>query len=619
MNVWVDGRRLRVDPALAIGKGGEADVFDLGDGRALKLFKPPGHPDYAGNAAAQDAARARLLEQQRKLRAFPSGLPARVVAPESLATARDGTIVGYAMRLLRGADLLLRLSEPASRQAGVSGNGVVAVFRELWTTLARIHAAGVVVGDFNDLNVLVSGTEAHVIDADSFQFGGFACRVYTERFLDPLLAAPTAPRPVLAGAYTAASDWYAYEVMLMRSLLLADPYGGVYAPPPGAPRIAPGARPLHRITVLHPHVRYPKPALPRDALPDELLQRFHCTFEKDRRGVFPSALLDGLRFTRCAACGREHARATCPACAPTAPAAVREVVAVRGTVRAVRVVATRGAILAAALQGGRLRVLAHKDGALKREDGSTVIEGDPSPGMRFEIVGPRTAIVKDGTLVVLSPGGTPERRALDRPLASVAASGTRLLWVENGTLMRDGDLGPERVGDVLAGQTRVWAGPRFGFGFARAGTWSLAFVFDVDRRGVRDGIALPPLPGQLVDATAVFGDDVCWFMAQLRDGGRAVNRCVLLNRDGTVAGSADAEVGDGSWLGAIGGRAAVGRALLAPTDDGVVRVEADGGRLAPARIFTDTESFVDAGCRLLAGDDGLYVVDRREVRRLTLG
>ena len=34
--VFVDGKRLRVDPRRAIGKGGEADVYDVG-GRALKL------------------------------------------------------------------------------------------------------------------------------------------------------------------------------------------------------------------------------------------------------------------------------------------------------------------------------------------------------------------------------------------------------------------------------------------------------------------------------------------------------------------------------------------------------------------------------------------------------
>ena len=48
MDVWVAGKRVRVDPRDALGKGGEADVYRLGADQALKLFKPPEHPDYAG-------------------------------------------------------------------------------------------------------------------------------------------------------------------------------------------------------------------------------------------------------------------------------------------------------------------------------------------------------------------------------------------------------------------------------------------------------------------------------------------------------------------------------------------------------------------------------------------
>jgi hypothetical protein len=34
-------KRFRTDPAKSIGKGGEADVYDVGDGTALKIFKTP--------------------------------------------------------------------------------------------------------------------------------------------------------------------------------------------------------------------------------------------------------------------------------------------------------------------------------------------------------------------------------------------------------------------------------------------------------------------------------------------------------------------------------------------------------------------------------------------------
>ncbi len=193
MDVYLEGKKVRLDPTKALGKGGEADVFDLGDGRALKVFKPPEHPDYQGLPEEQTAARARLDEHQRKLRAFPTVLPARVVVPQTLATDRRGQqVLGYAMRKLDCVEPLRRFSDPAFRRAGATSAHVAEVMRGLHRTLEAVHGSGVVVGDFNDLNVLVSGADAYLIDADSFQFGPFLSAVFTERFLDPLRLTGTA-------------------------------------------------------------------------------------------------------------------------------------------------------------------------------------------------------------------------------------------------------------------------------------------------------------------------------------------------------------------------------------------------------------------------------------------
>lgn len=61
-DVYLRGKRIKLDPTQSLGKGGEADVFRLGADRALKLFKPPDHPDYAGLPAEQSAAEKRLRQ-----------------------------------------------------------------------------------------------------------------------------------------------------------------------------------------------------------------------------------------------------------------------------------------------------------------------------------------------------------------------------------------------------------------------------------------------------------------------------------------------------------------------------------------------------------------------------
>ena len=56
MDLYVEGRRVVPRPEAMIGAGGEAEIYDLGDSVALKLFKPPTHPDFQGRPTEQQAA-----------------------------------------------------------------------------------------------------------------------------------------------------------------------------------------------------------------------------------------------------------------------------------------------------------------------------------------------------------------------------------------------------------------------------------------------------------------------------------------------------------------------------------------------------------------------------------
>ena len=46
MDIYLNQKRIKVNPKNAIGKGGEADIYDLKNGKVLKLFKTADHPDY---------------------------------------------------------------------------------------------------------------------------------------------------------------------------------------------------------------------------------------------------------------------------------------------------------------------------------------------------------------------------------------------------------------------------------------------------------------------------------------------------------------------------------------------------------------------------------------------
>jgi hypothetical protein len=620
MEVWLSGKRLRLDPAKALGKGGEADVFDLGGGRALKVWKGPDHPDLDGDPPLQDEARRRIAEQQRKLPAFPSGLPDRVASPEERATDRsERTILAFTMPLVSGAEPLLRYGDRSFRQSGICDRVVVSLFRDLHRTIERLHRAEIVLGDFNDLNVLARGSEAHIVDADSFQFGPFLCHGYTERFVDPRLCDPAAPRPIPLHPHDRDSDWYAYAVMLFRTLLFVDPWGGIFRPRDPSLALPHPARPLRRISVFHPEVRLPKGAGRPDLLPDDVAQHFLDVFEKDRRGPFPLALVERLEPTRCSGCGERAYRPVCPRCHPaTRPAAPSGPTRGTGEVVETVLLASKGIVLDARFENGRLLWLLWEDGRFRREDGSTLLEGDLDPRMRFRVLGSATFIGRDDRLVCLAPGKPPESIAADRSPDGTAfdvAEG-RLFRIDGGTLLREGGAGASRIGDVLAGQSDFRVGPGFGFGFFRAGRLGSAFVFDARRGTLRDGVPLPPLPAELTGWRITLDERSAWLAWSGLRSGRSCAGVAVYGKEGHLEATVEGEPTAGSWLAALSGACAAGGALLVPAEGGLVRVEPRGGRIEPVREFPATEPFLGPSCRLVAGAQGLVVVDGGEIRLL---
>jgi hypothetical protein len=621
MNVYLAGKLVRVSPAQLLGRGGEAEVYDIGT--ALKLYKPPEHADFTGMPDQQQAARTRILEHQTKLRDFPKGLPRQVVAPQELATDRAGKVVlGYTMSLVRGAEPIMRYGEPAFRRT-VGGGSVVKVFLELHEAVAALHRNGVVIGDFNDLNVLVKTAGISIVDADSFQFRSAArsylSSVFTERFVDPLLCEASAPTPVLTKPHNELSDWYAFHALLFQSLLCVGPFGGIHRPKDAMKRIPPAARPLRRVTVLHPEVQYPKPAMPAESLPHDLLHHFDQTFARDARAALPRPLLEQLHFQTCSSCGREHARGSCPTCQPHAQATATRVVAARGRVSATTVFETRGEVVHTCLDGGDVRWLAWEGSSFVREDGKAVYGGPLRAGVTYAIRGPDTYLALGGEVVRVPSTVASQVYSVDtsqgRPV--FGCNPAHIYWAHGGRLHRDAQLGPEIIGDVLQGQTRFWVGPTFGVGFYRAGAVSVGFTFDAEKRGLRDTVKLPAMPGQILDAACAINERRAWLFVATQLRGRLINYCVVLGRNGDVLGQLEAPANSNSWLANVHGRCAAGDLLLCPTDDGVIRVELQNGAPTETRVFSDAEPFVDASCSLIAAARGLCVVSPKKIVALT--
>lgn len=623
--VYIDEQRINLTPKNKIGEGGEAEVYDVGNGRVLKLFKQPNHPDFAQSLTEQAKARERLEIHQRKLRSFPKNLPSQVIIPLNLATRAPGesTIVGYTMRFLQGAEVLWSYGQKDYRQSsGIGNQTMIAILKKLHQVISGIHQANVVIGDLNDLNWMIVGEETYLIDADSIQFDPFLCQLFTAKFVDPLLCDPRANSLQLIKPHNKNSDWYAFAVIAMQSLLLVGPYGGVYRPSNIKRRLSSDARPLHRITVFSSEVIYPRPAVPYKVMPDDWLHFLLQTFEKDQRGAFPPILLENLRWTRCTQCGTEHARHTCPNCALAAPAAIKSVTRVRGKVTATRIFQTQhGVVIFATMQHNRLRWLYHENGQFKRENDAVVISGELNPKMHFGIQGDSTLIGQDNQLTVLSPGQQIQKFPIDNSnnIPALGANDKHYYLINNGQLKRSGQFGLDYVGDVLTNQTRFWVGPSFGFGFYRAGGITRAFVFDAQKQGIKDTVQIPPIRGKMIDATCYFTRDRCWFLTATQQGSKIKHQCSVILADGAVEASSEAEENDGSWLGTLKGKCAINNYLLVATDDGIIRVTITGNQISQDKEFPDTEPFVDANSTLYPGPEGLYAINGQEIYLLKIG
>ena len=640
--IYVKGKRIRLDPSASKGKGGEADIFGIGqlynDGRQIvaKVFKGADHPDYLlpdgkPNIHEQQGAIARLKVHQTKLRRFPQNLPSQIIRPIDLATDKSGnTIAGYTMDFVDGYDLLVQYRERSFRQAGGIGpDKICNLFKDIHAAIQGIHAAGVVIGDCNDLNWLVAPSHNNVkmIDADSMQFGGFPCRTFTQVFVDPALCIPNPndSGPLLKGCFNPNSDWYAFLVMLMQSLLFLDggPYGGVYKPKDKKNKIPHSDRWQRRITVFHPEVTYPRPSVPLHTLSDDLLHFMSETFVRDKREPFPVRFLDA-NWTVCS-CGTVHARMSCLVCQVSIP--VTEPIAIAGKVKATTVFSVPNnpdaVILYATFQDGDLKWLYHDGKAYRRENEEIVISGPLDHRMRFRICDQSTLIGKNNTLVSLRNGQVEDKVNVDSygVLPVFDANASHRYWAAGGSLYKDKEVlgvkSPEVIGQILAEQTLFWTGSKFGFGFYRAGELSVAFVFDASISGIKDTVNVS-LKGQLIDSTCVFSDGLCWFFSSSKIGSKIVNQCHVIKSDGSIIATTSADKGTEPWLDNLRGKMAAGNSLFVPTDDGILKYDIKNGRIELANEFPGTEKYVNAASFLFPGRNGIHVVSKNDIKLLQL-
>lgn len=282
-----------------IGRGGEAVVYKMRDDLAGKIFLSPGAPEFAGNAQLQEAARVRIAEMQYKLSEFPADLPPGLIAPTGVLMDEWGKIFGYVMPFVDGTPLE-RLTRTTSglKQSFISRciaklcswvgkprlSPTAKLLLGLHDLVSGVHAKGVIIGDFNEHNVIVGkDMTPYLVDADSMQFGRYQCRSFMPRFVAPELLdfTPAASRQQfgMAAPHSELTDWYSFLVIAMRLITCTEPYGGVMDGVDLRSRLE------QRVTVFDQRVIYPVVARPLREVPRPILEMFFRMFYKGERFI----------------------------------------------------------------------------------------------------------------------------------------------------------------------------------------------------------------------------------------------------------------------------------------------------------------------------------------------
>jgi DNA-binding helix-hairpin-helix protein with protein kinase domain len=167
-----------------LGRGGEGTVYELKDnsGQVLKKYNEP--------LTANKISKLKHMIAMRN-----AGIEAYAAWPVDLVSDERGGVCGFIMKKLTGYVPLHMIFSPMDRKKLFPDKGynfLVHVARNLATAFHKLHDAGLVIGDVNEGNILISASGlVAFIDCDSFQVKGndqyFFCEVGVPRYTPPEL------------------------------------------------------------------------------------------------------------------------------------------------------------------------------------------------------------------------------------------------------------------------------------------------------------------------------------------------------------------------------------------------------------------------------------------------
>ena len=201
----------RINSLNKLAEGGEATIYEFDDKRVIKIFKTS----------------VDIRKKESKVKYFISignSLPRNVIGPEEEVTVK-GQFVGYAMKKLVDAEDFHMLTKPKFLAAAKFTNqDVLQIITNLGIDLAKLHAAGIIVGDISDYNFQMNGKNEYFIDVDSWGVKGkYDPDAYTELF-----TCPDSYNSKGKMRFSFENENYNFAILAFNMLTRIHPFGGIY-------------------------------------------------------------------------------------------------------------------------------------------------------------------------------------------------------------------------------------------------------------------------------------------------------------------------------------------------------------------------------------------------------
>lgn len=187
-----------------VAKGGQGTIYNK-NGIVYKIYH-----DINGLIPENKLKELQILSSIRNV----------VIPKDSIYDATTHERIGFTMPFIQNTEYLCKLFVASFKDDNkISNDMIIKLVENMQTTLQKIHDVKVVVGDYNEMNFLLSNNFAipYYIDVDSYQTASYRCNAIMESVRDPI---------VPCGTFNDLTDWYSWAIVTFQLYTGIHPFKG---------------------------------------------------------------------------------------------------------------------------------------------------------------------------------------------------------------------------------------------------------------------------------------------------------------------------------------------------------------------------------------------------------